>query len=95
VASRESAEKIVTESVRKRLNTARSRGLLSREWFFRLPMPGEKTPLEAIGLDVWFDADGMAKTYSEPAELDGLANLFTAKPMTATFRKPAGMWVEW
>jgi hypothetical protein len=96
VASREAAEKIVAESVRKRLNIARSRGLLSREWFFRMPLPGEKpAAVEAIGLDVWFDAEGMAKTYDEPAELEGLATLFTAKPMTATFKKPAGQWVEW
>jgi len=96
VASREAAEKIVIESVRKRINTARSRGLLSREWYFKMPMPGEKPgPIEAIGLDLWFDADGMAKTYAESAELDGMANLFTARPMTATFKKPADAWVEW
>ena len=96
VASREAAEKIVTESVRKRLNIARSRGLLSREWFFKMPMPGEKpAAIEAIGLDVWFDGDGMAKTYAEPAELEGMKDLFTAQPMTATFKKPTGQWVEW
>ena len=96
VASREAAEKMVTESVRKRLNIARSRGLVSREWFFKLPMPGEKpSAVEAIGLDIWFDADGMQKTYAEPEEMTGLAGLFTARPMTAVFKKPAGMWVEW
>ena len=51
--------------------------------------------VEAIGLDLGFDADGLAKTYAESAELDGMANLFTARPMTATFKKPAGAWVEW
>jgi hypothetical protein len=95
VASREAAEKIVTEAVRKRLNVARSRGLLSREWFFRLPMPGENAKPEAIGLDVWFDADGMQKTYAEADEMAGLAGLFTAKPDTSVWQKPAGMWVEW
>ncbi len=96
VASREAAEKIVAESVRQRLNIARARGLLSREWFFKLPMPGDKpAPVEAIGLDVWFDADGMKQTYNEPAELEGLKDLFTGKPMTATFKKPTGQWVEW
>ena len=95
VASKDAAEGIVTESVRKRLNIARSRGLLSREWFFRLPTPGEKTPLEAIGLDVWFDAEGMQKTYAEPEEMAGLAGLFTAKPDTSVWQKPKGAWVEW
>jgi hypothetical protein len=96
VASREAAEKIVTESVRKRLNIGRARGLLSREWFFKLPMPGEKpAAIEAIGLDVWFDADGMQKTYAEADEMAGFAGLFTGRPATSTWKKPAGMWVEW
>jgi hypothetical protein len=95
VASREAAEKIVTESVRKRLNPARAKGLLSREWYFRWTPPNEKPSLEAIGLDVWFDADGMQAIYAEPAEMAGLAGLFTAKPQTSVWKKPAGMWVEW
>jgi hypothetical protein len=95
VASREAAAKIVTEAVRQRLNIARSRGLLSREWYFKLPMPGDTGPVEAIGLDVWFDAEGMQKTYAEPEEMAGLVNLFTGKPETSVWQKPAGLWVEW
>jgi hypothetical protein len=95
VASRGAAEKIVTEAVRQRVNPARAKGLISREWFFRWTPSNEKPSLEAIGIDLWFDGEGMREIYADPAELTGLADLFTARPMTATFKKPAGLWVEW
>ncbi len=94
-ASREGAEKILTESVRKAVNTGRAKGLLSREWFFRASPPGEKPSLEVIGVDVWFDADGMQAAYADPAEMASLAGLFTGAPATSVWRKPAGAWVEW
>ncbi len=95
VASRASAEKIVADSVRKRIGQARAKGLLSREWFFRWTPPGAPPSLEVIGLDLWFDAEGMKAIYAEPAELAGLAGLFTGPPSTSTWKKPAGAWVEW
>ncbi len=95
VGSREAAEKIVTESVRKRLSPARAKGLMSREWFFRWTPPGETPSLEAIGLDVWFDGDGMQEIYADPAEMAGLAGLFTGMPATSVWKKPGGAWVEW
>ena len=60
-----------------------------------MPTPGEKPALDAIGLVVWFDAEGMQRTYAEPDEMAGLAGLFTAKPATSVWQKPAGAWVEW
>ena len=57
-------------------------------------MPGEKpSAVEAIGLDVWFDAEGMKQTYNEPAEMEGLKDLFTAKPDDGDLpeaRRPVG-----
>ena len=93
--SREAAGKILTESLRKRVNIARAKGLMSREWYFRLSPPGEKPSLEAISVDLWFDADGMREVYSDPAELEALAGLFTGRPETSVWRKPPGAWVEW
>ena len=95
IASREKAEKILTEALRKRANISRAKGLMSREWFFRLGRPGEKAPLEAIGVDVWFDADGMQEVYADPAEMDVLEGLFTGMPETSVWQKPKGAWVEW
>jgi hypothetical protein len=95
VGSRDGAEKILTEALRKGANTSRAKGLLSREWFFRLSPPNEKPSLEAIGVDVWFDADGMQEVYADPAEMGRLAGLFTGAPALSVWQKPAGAWVEW
>jgi hypothetical protein len=95
IASRAVAERILTEALRKRVSIARAKGLMSREWFFRAGRPGDPSPLEAIGVDVWFDADGMQEIYSDPAEMAALEGLFTAVPDTSVWQKPAGAWVEW
>lgn len=95
VASRDGAEKILMEATRKALNTNRAKGLMAREWYFRLTGPGEAPSLEAIGYDLWFDAEGMQAVYADPAEMAPLANLFTARPDTSVWKKPAGQWVEW
>lgn len=95
IASREKAEQILTEALRKRVSVARAKGLMSREWFFRASRPGESPSLEAIGVDVWFDADGMREIYADPAEMEVLDGLFTGMPQTSVWKKPAGAWVEW
>jgi hypothetical protein len=95
VKSREAAEKLLTELMLKAANTNRAKGLMSREWFFRLSPPGEKPSLEAIGVDVWFDAEGMREIYADPAEMAGFGDLFTAQPATSVWQKPTGAWVEW
>ena len=68
---------------------------MSREWYFRLTPPGEKPSLEAIGVDVWFDAEGMQEVYAEPAEMAALRGVFAGRPATSVWQKPPGMWVEW
>ena len=85
-------EKLLAEATRKALNGNRAKGLMSREWFFRADRPDA---LEAIGVDVWFDADGMQAVYADPEEMAPLANLFTARPTTSVWARPAGQWVEW
>ncbi len=92
VASRDAAEKLLLEATRKALNGNRAKGLLSREWFFRADQPDS---LEAIGVDVWFDAAGMQAVYADPDEMAPLQNLFTARPETSVWGKPTGQWVEW
>jgi hypothetical protein len=68
---------------------------MAREWYFRLAAPGEPESLEAIGYDLWFDADGMQAVYSDPDEMQPLQDLFTARPETSVWGKPPGQWVEW
>lgn len=92
IASRDGAEKLLMETTRKAVNGNRAKGLMAREWYFRADKPDA---LEAIGVDVWFDAEGMAAIYNDPDEMKPLANLFTGKPITSVWQKPAGQWVEW
>lgn len=92
IASREAAEALLTEATRKALNGNRAKGLMTREWYFRADKPDA---LDAIGVDVWFDAEGMQAVYSDPDEMKPLGALFTGKPMTSVWQKPAGIWVEW
>ncbi len=92
IASREAAETLLMEATRKAVNSNRAKGLMTREWYFRADKPDA---LEALGLDVWFDADGMQAIYNDPAEMKPLGALFTGKPMTSEWQKPAGQWVEW
>lgn len=95
VVSRTGAEQILMEATRKALNTNRAKGLMAREWYFRLAAPGEPESLEAIGYDLWFDAEGMQAVYADPQEMAPLANLFSARPDTSVWKKPSGAWVEW
>jgi hypothetical protein len=88
VASRAGAERILMEATRKALNTNRAKGLMAREWYFRLAAPGEPESLEAIGYDLWFDAEGMQAVYSDPDEMQPLQDLFTARPETSVWGKP-------
>lgn len=95
IVSRERAATVLVEAFRKRLSIARAKGLMSREWFFRAGRTGEQPALEAIGVDVWFDAEGMQEVYADPAEMEALSGLFTAAPDTSVWKKPSGAWVEW
>jgi hypothetical protein len=95
VKSHAVAETLVTELLRTAANRHRANGLITREWYFRLNPPGQPETLEAIGVDVWFDKGGMEATYADSSELGGFADLFTARPATSTWKKPAGQWVEW
>jgi hypothetical protein len=95
VKSYAAAETLVTELLRRAANRHRANGLITREWYFRLNPPDMPESMEAIGVDVWFDKAGMEATYADPSELSGFADLFTARPSTSTWQKPAGQWVEW
>jgi len=95
IASFEKAEAILTASARKGVYQSRAKGLMRRDWYFRLARPGEPTQPEAIGVDVWFDAEGMKAVYEDSAEMSGLEGLFTGEPTLSSWRKPEGAWVEW
>ena len=86
------AEETLRRSLIKSANSARAKGLMTREWFVRADRPDAS---EIIGVDIWFDADGMQQVYADPGEMAVFADLFTARPQTSVWRKPEGQWVEW
>lgn len=92
VRSPAAAEETLRRSLVKSANTARAKGLMIREWYMRADRPDVS---EIIGIDLWFDADGMQQVYADPDEMAVFADLFTARPQTSVWRKPEGQWTEW
>jgi hypothetical protein len=77
------------------LNKARGAGSVSHEAFFRLAAPGQPESLEFFAVDVWYDREGMARHYEDPAFLSGFGDLFAAAPTASIWTHPGGEWVEW
>ena len=74
---------------------ARRRGLLSHEVFIKLSPPGDSSPTELLGVDVWCDAAGMGEHYTDDAHMGGLKNAFSGAPQPTTWEPAAGEWSEW
>lgn len=95
VKSQADAERTLAMWMQQSINTARSRGLLGREFYFRLRAPGQAPSLELLGVDYWFDAEGMQADYADPAMNRLLEGLFIAAPEGGVWKKPEGAWAEW
>jgi hypothetical protein len=94
VRSREAA-KTAFGAFAQTINAARLEGQVSHEIFFRMSDPGQPPSLELLGVDVWMDAEGMGRFYSDPKHMAPLGSIFTGPPQTSTWKRPAGSWVEW
>ena len=95
IASPEKSIEIFRKVDEKAQRTARARGLLSHELFIKLNPPGDSSPLELLGVDVWCDARGMGEHYSDPAEMAGLADAFSGAPDATVWQQAPGNWSEW
>jgi hypothetical protein len=93
VKSREATNAYLAQYT-KAINSMRTNGgLVSHQMFYRLAEPGQPASNELIGIDVWHDGEGMQKMYS--SDTSSFHDLFTAKPVTSTWKQPGGHWVEW
>ena len=94
VKSPEAAIGAFRDSLGPSLATARKRGQLSHAIYFRIPVPGEEAaPVELLGIDEWYDAEGMQEHYKE---LKGLDKAFAGRPETSVWGEAAGgTWSEW
>ena len=95
VRSREGAKAALDQMVKDTVNAARIEGQVSHEIFFRMTPPGHPATLDLLGVDVWMNAEGMARFYSNPQHMAPLRDIFTGKPTTSTWKRPDGEWVEW
>jgi hypothetical protein len=95
VKSPEHAIGVFAEVDVKAQRDARRRGLISHELFIKLNAPGDSSPAELLGIDVWSDYAGMNEHYSDATHMSGLGAAFTARPQTSVWEQPAGVWSEW
>jgi quinol monooxygenase YgiN len=90
-AAREQHNALVAEHVA----TARQRGNVSHEAYFRLAAPGTPEALEFFAVDVWTSESGMQQHYADPRFLQSFGGLFVGQPTASTWQHPAGEWIEW
>jgi len=95
IRSPEETLKIFRAADTKAQRVARTRGILSHELFIKLNAPGDTSPLELLGLDVWYDAKGMAEHYSSPDEMSALSGAFAGRPDATVWSQVPGQWSEW
>jgi hypothetical protein len=95
VKSPEHALGVFADVDTKAQRDARRRGLISHELFIELGAPGESSPLELLGLDLWSDFAGMTEHYADPTHMSGLGDAFTAQPQASVWEQASGRWSEW
>jgi len=95
IKSPEAALKIFRAADTRAQRAARARGLLSHELFIKLNGPGDTSPAELLGLDVWCDPKGMGEHYSDPAEMKALEGAFAGQPDPTVWQQAPGQWSEW
>lgn len=95
IKSPDAAIEIFRAADMKAQRAARARGLLSHEVFIKLNPPGDTSPPELLGVDVWCDAKGMAEHYGDPNEMKALEGAFAAAPDPSTWIQAPGQWSEW
>lgn len=95
VRSLKGAKAAFDKIAKETINAARMEGQVSHQIFLRMPPPGEPATLDILGVDVWMDAEGMERFYSNPQHMAPLRDIFADPPATSTWKRPAGQWVEW
>jgi quinol monooxygenase YgiN len=95
IASPDRALAVFRAADEKAQRTARARGILSHELFIRLNAPGDTTPPQLLGVDVWCDLAGMQAHYGDPKEMAALEGAFAGAPDPSTWQQAPGHWSEW
>lgn len=93
--SREAALAGFNQMANDTINAARLEGMISHEIYMALPQPGKPPSMEILGVDVWMDAEGMGRFYSNPDHMAPLSDVFAGTPATSAWTRPAGEWIVW
>ena len=92
VKSPEEAIAVFNAVLGPKLGDARRRGQISHALYVKIPMPGDSSGAEIIGVDLWCDAAGMQEHYGD---LKGYDKAFTGAPQTSVWQAAPGNWSEW
>jgi hypothetical protein len=95
VHSRIAAQELHNAAVAANVATARRRGNLSHDVYFRLATPHAPETLDFFAADVWMSASGMQEHYGDAAILQAFGGLFAGEPAASTWQHPTGEWAEW
>ena len=95
VRSRDAAKAAFDKMAKDTINAARLEGQISHEVYFRMSPPGQPASPELLGIDLWMDAAGMGRFYSDAKPLAALADVFVGAPATSVWKSPGNQWVEW
>ncbi|HZS41484.1 MAG TPA: hypothetical protein VFF06_31860 [Polyangia bacterium] len=95
VKSPEQAVAIFAGVDAKAQRDARRRGLVSHELFIKLAAPGDASPVELLGIDLWCDFAGMTEHYGDQTHMSGLAGAFAGAPQVSVWEQAPGQWSEW
>lgn len=94
ITSPETAIEAFRTTISHTVRDARKRGQMSHEIFIRMNPPGDDSPVELLGIDVWYDAKGMAEHYAG-SHMSGLAPAFAGAPDASIWEQAPGNWSEW
>jgi hypothetical protein len=95
VRSRDAAKTAFDKMAKDTINAARMEGQISHDIYFRMSSPGQPASLDLLGVDVWMDAGGMGRFYSDAKHMAPLNDVFVAAPATSVWKSPGNHWVEW
>jgi hypothetical protein len=95
VKSPEAAIAVFADIGSKGLRDARRRGQLSHDLFVKLNPPGDSSPIEIIGLDVWSSLPGLTEHYTDNPHMAALGAVFAGAPQASVWEQAPGNWSEW
>jgi hypothetical protein len=95
VKSPEASIEVFRSVDEKAQRDARRRGLLSHELFIKLAPPGDSSPLELLGIDLWCDFEGMTEHYTDQTHMAALGTAFACPPQATVWEQAPGQWSEW